>query len=439
MTAFNALPAPAPTTGWRRLLGIGIGLQCATVAVFLSWASLARLDGGAVASGVLSAESSKKVIQHLEGGIVGEIRVRDGDSVKEGDILVRLDPTRALANATAYRKQLAAVVAQEAKLAAERDFADRIEFSPEVVAWATDPTVARAMQDQERSFRSRRDTLNQQIAITETQIAQVGKEIEALELERQTSEAQLVFVAKEVAGLRTLLAKQLIQLSRVTTMERDELGLKGSIARIAVSIAKAEQRIVETKLQVAQLRQEYQQEAAKQLPDLRRTISDLRQQIVLAEDEIARIDIRSPIDGQVQELKVFTVGGVVRAGEPVLSVVPKGDKLVVKAKVSPIDADRVHPGMQAEVKFSSFKMAVLKLSMGVVKAIGSDRQVDEANPEGFFAAEIELDKDTVPAEVENRLMAGLPVDIVIPTGQRTALDYFLTPIHDALFRSMRED
>jgi membrane fusion protein, S-layer protein transport system len=345
---------PSADTDWKQPIIVGFVVIAAAFGIFGGWSALARLDAAAVAAGVVTVESNRKTVQHLEGGIVSAILARDGDRVSQGDLLLRLDPTRAEASAELYRSQLAAARAAEARLVAERDSRDSLILPREVMERQSDPIVAEAIADQLRQFQARRDTLQRQVDVMDAQMLQIHKEIEALQGNREIATAQKVFVVRELGGLRDLWEKRLVDLTKLSFTEREHLRLEGAIAQAGIDIARAEQRIREVELRIEQLRQERREDASRQLPDLRKLIGDLRQQIIVAEDQRRRTEIRAPASGTVQQLRIFTIGGVLRPGDPILDIVPDSEELIVRARVSPLDVHAVRVGMPAEVRFPAF-------------------------------------------------------------------------------------
>jgi HlyD family type I secretion membrane fusion protein len=408
------------------------------IGVFLLWAVIARLDGAALASGVVSTESNRKTIQHLEGGIVREIMVRDGDLVQEGQILVRLDPTRADAMGDLYRNQFLSLLAQEARLTAERDGAESISFPPEIIQDQNLPVVARAVSDQQRQFEGRRNTLERNIQVAETQIAQTLKEMEQNENEHRTAKATLASVAQELEGLRTLYAKNLVALPRVAASERERLKLEGIIANSEIAAVKLKEKVQELTLKREQARQDYRQEALDQLSDLRKNLNDMRQQVIVADDTKRRVEVRAPNRGMVQQLRVFTVGGVVRPGEPILDLVPTSDTLIIRAKIGPLDVDRVTAGMRAEVRFPSFRYLGAQVIRGQIRTVSRDRLLDEVTKDPYFSTEVEVDRASIPPEIAEKLTAGIPADVVIPTEERTAIGFLVAPLVECFHMGMRE-
>jgi HlyD family type I secretion membrane fusion protein len=430
--------APALSPDWRPVVRLGFGVIAGMLGTFLIWALVARLDGAALAGGVVSVETNRKTIQHLEGGIVREILVRDGDLVQEGQVLVRLDRTRAESIDDLYRNQLAIQLAQESRLIAEREGADTIGFPPEVTALGHVPVVARAIADQKKQFDGRRDTLMRTIEVANAQIAQAVKEGEQNDIENKTARATLQNVSRELELVQGLFEKNLVALTRVTSLEREKLRLEGVIANTEAGAIKVKEKVQELTLRRDQASQDYRQEAATHLGELQKSIAELRQQVIIAADTRQRIDVRAPITGVVQQLRVFTIGGVVKPGDPLLDLVPVSDSLIIKARISPLDADRVSADMDAEIRFPSFRYMGLQTIRGKVRAISRDRLLDETTREPYFDAQITVERKDLPVAIVDRLSAGMPAEVVIPTGERTVFDYLVTPIVERFQTSMRE-
>lgn len=429
---------PVASSDWKPVVRIGHIIIGGALGTFLVWSLIARLDGAALAAGVVSAESNRKTIQHLEGGIVREILVRDGTAVKEGQVLLRLDRTKAESIDDLYRNQLVIQLAQEARLRAERDGAGKLVFPEEVTRLRDDPVVAQAIADQKQQFEGRRDTLLRTVEVADAQIAQAEKEAEQNVIDNKTARATLVTVDRELEVISGLFEKKLVAMTRITALEREKLRLQGVIENTDVGATRLKEKVQELRLRRDQVRQDYHQEAAKQLAELQKSITELRQQVIIAHDARRRIDIRAPTDGVVQQLRVFTVGGVVRPGDPILDLVPVSDTLIIKARVSPLDADRVAENMQAQIRFPSFRHMALSVIEGRVMAVSRDRLLDDVTKEPYFDAQVSVDRKALPPEIVDRLTAGMPAEVVIPTGERTVFDYLVTPIVERFQTSMRE-
>jgi HlyD family type I secretion membrane fusion protein len=420
---------------WRVPAIAGYVLIVGTFLALGGWSAFARLDSAITASGVVSAETNRKTVQHLEGGIVREIHVREGQHVQAGEVLFRLDLTQPKAGYELQRNQLDSAIAQEARLIAERDGQDQIAFSQELLD-RDDPNVKRAIADQEAQFQERWGSLKGGLQILDAKIDQYRLEIEGLKQERSGTANQLKFVNEELVDVRHLFEKQLTQKSRLMLLERERSRLEGLVGRSLADESKARNGIEEARLQIRQLRQKFQEDVANSMLETRQKINDLREKVRVAQDVLSRVDILSPSTGVAQNLRVFTSGGVVKAGEPMVDVVPEHDALIVQAHVQPQDTENLQPGLRAEVRFSSFQTRILPIIVGKVESISRDRLVDEQTKQPYFLAQVVV--DDIPSFVKDRLSAGMPADVIFPTGERTVLDYLVRPLKDRLRGVMRE-
>jgi HlyD family secretion protein len=441
----SSAPAVVPqdldtAADWRTLVRQAWFLIAVVFGLGGLWGAVARLDSGAVATGLLAAESSRKTVQHFEGGIVRDILVRDGDTVDKDQLLLRLDDTQARAGVETLRKQLAASLAEEARLVAERDNAAAIVFPAEVLSESRDTIVARAMADQTAQFRDRRANILGQVEILQARMGQAREEIAGTQREKEANEEQVQTIRQELGGLRMLLEKNLVQLPRVLSLEREQSRLKGAIGRAEAEMSKAQQAMGETQLQISQIRQQFLESVSKDLPAVRKTIGDLRERLKAQEDILRRTDIRAPQGGVVQSLKVFTVGGVARPGEALMDIAPLREDLVVRAQISPMDVDSVKLGDRVEIRFPSFSTRKPPLFFGTLKRLSRDRIVDDTtqNRPAYFAAEIGLDRDSIPPEFGDKLVSGMQADVIVTTGERTALQYLLNPLLERIGFGMRE-
>jgi membrane fusion protein, type I secretion system len=436
------LPAPIAPTDWRILLRLGAGVIVFTFLVLGGWSAVAPLDSAVVAEGVIAVESNRKTIQHLEGGIVQEILVRDGDTVQQGDTLIRLDPTRNEATDKGYRQQLAIASAFQARLTAQRDMADTVDFPADVMALKGDPFIGNAIRDNQSQFDNRRQSLLRGVEVLDKQIAQAKSEVAQASVDQETAQSQIDSIDIELPNLKGLLEKGLVALPRVTTLERQLMQTKGQLETAKVSAIKAVEKVGEFQARIDQLKQDYRQEGANALPDVRKTISDARQQLTISSDVLQRIDIKAPVRGTVQQLKVFTIGGIIKPGDAILDIVPTSDTLVVRAKVQPIDVDRILTGEKVEVRVPQFMKFELRPIEGVVRSISRDSMIDAvasavpATP--YFAVEVAVDRASIPEDIRDRMIAGMNVDTIIRTQQRTVLSYLLGPLTNRLAKSMHE-
>ena len=437
-----SLLAPPGESGsvpdWKRPAMVGYFVIFLAFGVLGGWSAFARLDSAVQATGTVTLESSKKVIQHFEGGIVAKILVNEGEHVDQGQILFLLENTQAQASANAVTNQLAAALAQEARLIAERDNAQQVTYPPELMNKISQPVVQDAMNDENKQFAERRASLAGQIAILKSRIEQFKTQIGGLTHEKAATEEQLNFINSELVDLRNLLEKHLVQKTRVLALERERARLEGVVGQSVAEIAKAENSIGEARLQIEQSRKKFSEEVNTQILEVRVKISDLRQRTIVSQDVLHRIQIRAPRDGTIQNLRVATIGGVIRPAEPLAELVQDDDNLVVNAQVSPSDVDAIEAGMQAEVRFNAFHGTTLPLIPGKVKSVSRDRIVDEQTKQPYFLARIVVDKNDVPTIVKDRIRAGMQVEVVVPTGERTVISYLVRPLRTRASSAFKE-
>ncbi len=430
--------AAPPTVGrdWRRPAAIGYALIIFTFVVLGGWSAIAKLDSAVTAPGDIAEENSRKSIQHFEGGIIKEILVREGDHVSAGQVLFRLDPTEPQANLALQQNQLDALSAQEARLIAERDRATAVEWPEELQSRRDQPTVAQAIADQTKQFSGQQASLRNQIALLQSKIGQYKAEIQGLQLERKATTEQLGYIEQELSDLQYLLGKELVQKSRVLALDREKSRLEGVIGRSMADEAIAQNGIGEAELQIQQVQNKFDGEVASSILEVRQKINEVREKLRVAHNVLRRVEVTTPVSGAVQNLKVFTIGGVIRPGEVLAEVVPDRDALIVQAHIAPRDMDRMWPGMRAEVRFTSFNSSILPIIMGRVETVSRDRLVDEATKQPYFLAQVVV--DDIPPEIRDHIVAGMPANLVFPTGERTVLNYLVRPLQDRMNSAFRE-
>jgi HlyD family secretion protein len=417
----------------------GYALIILTFGVMGGWAAVAPLDRGVVAQGVIMVEDNKKVVQHFEGGMVSAILVREGQSVAEGEPLVRLSPLQAGSGLETVRNQLDGALALEASLAAELDGRDSVAFPDELLARnASSPVLARIILDQKIQFDERRRSRSAQVTLIEAKVRQLQTETEGIAVEKASTEKQIGFIDEELVGLRSLKDRGLIPITRVLAMERERTRLEGIIGRAIADTAKAANSMSEARLQVMQLNQKFQEEVSAQLLDTRQKINTSREKLVVAQDMLTRLDIRAPRAGSVQNLKVFTVGQVVRAGESLMEVVPSSEKLVVHAQLPVNSIEHLSVGQTAEIRFPGLHSRRIQIMTGKLASISRDRLVDDVTRQPYFLGQINLTDAELDERYRDRLVAGMQADVVIATGERTALEYIMSPLTDALHTSFRD-
>lgn len=423
---------------WRRPAAIGYVIIFVTFVLMGGWALLAQLDSAASAPGVVTVETSRKTVAHLEGGIVRKILVHEGQHVQEGTPLFRLDEVQSQANADMVRNQMAAALAQEARLVAERDRAPSISFPPELTAPDAGSAAADAIADQSAQFEDRRASLTNQLSILEKKVNQYTVELEGLASEKEATQRQLKFIDEELGDLRGLLAKNLVPKSRVMSLEREKGRLEGLLGRSDAESSKARNGISEARLQMDQLQKKFSEDVNTALLDVRQKLADLRERVRVSSDVLKRTVVTAPRGGVVQNLKATTPGGVVRPGEALLEIVPDSDELVVNAQVNPADIDLLSPGMEAEVRFGAFHGRMLPILKGKIVSISRDRLVDEMTRQPYFLARVLVDNNQMPPDVRSKITAGMSVEVIIPTGERSVADYLIRPLQNRMRKAFRE-
>jgi HlyD family secretion protein len=425
-------------TNWRVYAVAGYAVIVATFGVVGSWAATARLDRAVISPGIIVAEGSRKVVQHLEGGIVQEVLVRDGQTVHAGDVLLRIDPVQSRASNDLLRGQLDAALILEARLRAEQEQAADLVLPPEIASRRDDRAVARMIDDQASQLSERRASFQAQLGLIQARVTQLKTEIAGLAVEKASVEQQVALIQQELEGLRGLREKNLIPLSRVLMMEREHARLAGVIGRSVAETAKAQNGINEAGMQAAQLKQKLQETLTAQLLDVRQKSSELREKLIVAQDVLRRHEVRASHQGVIQGLKVYTIGQVIRSGEPLMEIVPTNDRLVISVQFAPNDLEAVHAGMRAEVKFPAFQTRRTPAIFGTLTMVSRDRLLDEGTKQPYFAGTVEIDDHQLPDDVRPRLLAGLPAEIVVSAGERTALDYLVAPFFEALGHGFHE-
>jgi HlyD family secretion protein len=422
----------------NRLILVG----CAVVA-FLAiglggWASTAEISGALIAQGSLVVDSNVKKVQHPTGGVVGEVRARDGDRVKAGDILIRLDETVTRANLAIVTKGLTEFYARRARLVAERDGADAVALPKELAARADDPDVQEAMASERKLFELRRKTrIGQKNQLAE-RVKQLQEQIIGLTAQQDAKTKEMGFIDKELEGVRDLWAKNLVPITRLSALEREEARLQGERGQLIAAAAEAKGKIVETQLQILEVDHQFTSDVAKELRETDSKIGEYVERKVTAEDQLKRTDIRAPQDGVIFQSTANTVGGVITAGDPVMLVVPEADSLLVEAKVEPRDIDQVQIGQPVVLRFSAFNTRTTPELNGTVVRVGADTSTDQRTGQNYYLVRISMTKDEIERLGDVKLTPGMPVEAFIQTGERTMLTYLVKPLHDQLKRAFRE-
>jgi HlyD family secretion protein len=402
------------------------------------WGATAVISGAVVASGSLVVDSNVKKVQHPTGGIVGELRVRDGDHVHAGDIVLRLDETVTRANLAIVTKTLDELMARKARLEAERDGWATIVFPAQLMTGGNDPDRAAAMESERKLFNLRKTARTGQKAQLQERVAQLGEEIAGLTAQQNSKAKEIELVNRELAGVRELWSKNLVQLGRLTALEREAARLDGERGQLIAAAAQAKGKVAETALQILQIDQDLASEVAKELREVDGKIGEFIERKVTAEDQLKRIDVRAPQDGTVFQLAVHTVGGVITAGDPIMLIVPEADNLSVEVKVNPQDIDQLQLNQKAILRFSSFNARTTPEIDGVVTRISADTSTDQRTGQNYYTVRISMPPEQIQRLGEVKLLPGMPVEAFVQTGDRTMLSYLIKPLHDQFVRAFRE-
>jgi len=406
---------------------------------FLGWAAVAPLDSALVAQGVVVVETHRKTIQHLEGGIVNTIYVTDGQKVAAGQPLVQLDDTEAKASLDLVRGQADALAAQQARLEAERDNADKIAFPPDLLARrGSDPKVAEAIRGEQNTFDTHRATLAKQQDIYNQRISENKRIIAGLQSQQSSVEQQSQLIGQESDSVQQLYNKGLSTLPRLLQLKRQAADLGGQRGQVSEKIAQVNLDSGEDELQIVNLRNQFLNDVVKDLRDVQTKRFEALDRLHAAKDVVARLRLTAPVAGKVVGLAVHTKGAVIRPGDTVLEIVPINDQLDVEAHVRPEDADDVHIGMMAKVNLGAYKQRRLPMITGTVTTVSADRLTDQKTGQAYFNVEIAVDLAQLKDYPDVKLIPGMPVDVSLETGSRTALEYFIEPITAVFRHGMRE-
>jgi len=422
----------------RRHLLAGVAASLLLVVGVGGWAATTEISGAVIAQGLLVVDTNVKKVQHPTGGVVGELRVKDGDRVKAGDIVVRLDDTQTRANLAIVTKGLDEFAARRAREEAERDGETAIAFPADLLARMNDPEVAHVVNGERKLFETRLSARTGQRDQLRERVVQSKEEISGLVTQQKSREDQIVWVDKELEGVRDLWQKNLVQFNRVTQLEREKVRLEGERGQLIAQIAQTRGKIAETELQIIQIEQDMRTEVGKDLAEIRAKTAELVEKKVAAEDQLKRIDIRAPQDGVVLQLAVHTVGGVIGAGDQLMLIVPESDALSVEAKIAPQDIDQVHLGQAATLRFTSFNQRTTPELNGEVSRVSADVTQDQKTNAYYYTVRVSLTDAEMSRLGKVKLIPGMPVEAFVQTNERRVLSYLVRPLHDQITRAFRE-
>lgn len=417
--------------GWLLMLGGFLG--------FLGWAALAPLDKGVAVSGKVMVSGHRKVVQHPSGGIVERIDVRDGDKVVAGQVLIRLKETPLLGQAQSLRSQFYGSLASEARLNAERDGVASVSFPTELTALASEPEVASNLALQRQLFDSRRQALLLDQQGIDESIAGAEAQLRGVRDSQASKVLQRTALAEQLQGLRELAREGYIPRNRLLDSERVYAQVLGSISEDYGRIGQLQRQVLEMRLKIRQLAEEYQKEVRTQLADTRVRTEDLRNRLASAEFELANSQLRAPVAGIVVGLDVFTEGGVIKPGQALMEIVPQGEPLLVEARVPVELADKVHAGLPVELMFSAFSLSTTPRVAGEVMLVSADRQVDERTDEPFYTLRAQVTEAGMAQLAGLQIRPGMPVEAFVRTGERSMLNYLFKPLLDRTHMALVEE
>ncbi|MCP9629241.1 HlyD family type I secretion periplasmic adaptor subunit [Rhodopseudomonas palustris] len=415
-------------------VGIAAGFMVISIGVM---SAATEMAGAVIASGSLVVQSEVKKLQHPTGGVVKDLLVNNGARVKAGDVVLRMDETVARANLAAVDKARWELEARQARLQAERDTRDDVQF-PELLTDETDPTAAAIVAGERRFFHLRRDAADGQKRQLREQIAQLTEQIAGLGDQLTAKQQETEFLEKELGGVQQLWDQRLVSINRLTSLQRDSARLLGERGQLTASIAQAKGKISETELKILQIDQDFRSDVAKELAEVRAKLSETVEKQVAARDAADKLELRAPQDGLVHDLTVHTKGGVIGAGDTIMTIVPDQDRLLVETHIAPQDIDQIRIGQTAMLRFTNFNQRTTPEIDGDVMRIGADVSRDDKAGASYFVVRIAIPPDQIAKLGKTHLMPGMPVEVFVRTADRTMLSYLMKPLADQMQRAFRE-
>jgi len=427
-------------TSWAYEHELRTGLRILLVAGVLGggWFFFVPLAGAVVVPGNLVVQSNVKTIQHPTGGVVAEIKVQNGSRVLGGDLLIRLDATQAQASLQMVSKQLDEFRAKIARLSAERDDLPQIKIPSELAARAKDDTVKSLLTSEESLFKARYTARHSQKDLLQSKVEQLTEEISGLNVQVDSRTKQLELIQGELAGVQDLYDKRLVPITRLTTLQREAARLDGERGQFTSSIAETKAKIGEAQLQIVRIDQDFRTEVVKDLGEAQGKEAELVERSVAARDLLDRIEIRAPTSGVIHQLAAHTIGGVVKAGDPIMEVVPDTEDLQVEARLQPQDIDHVHTGQTAFVRFSAFNQRTTPQLTGTVSFVSPDTSHDQQTNAPYFTVRVTLPEDERRRLAGQQLVPGMPAEVFMQTGSRTMVSYIFKPIAEQMRRAFVE-
>ena len=427
-------------TNWAYEHELRTGLRILLVAGVIGggWFFFVPLAGAVVVPGNLVVQSNVKTIQHPTGGVVAEIKVQNGSRVLGGDLLVRLDATQAQASLQMVSKQLDEFRAKIARLSAERDDLPQIKIPGYLASRADDETVKSLLASEESLFKARFTARHSQKDLLQSKIEQLTEEISGLNVQVDSRSKQLELIQGELAGVQDLYDKRLVPITRLTTLQREAARLDGERGQFTSTIAETKAKIGEAQLQIVRIDQDFRTEVVKDLGEAQGKEAELVERSVAARDLLDRIEIRAPVSGVIHQLAAHTIGGVIKAGDPIMEVVPDTEDLQIEARLQPQDIDHVHTGQTAFVRFSAFNQRTTPQLTGTVSFVSPDTSHDQQTNAPYFTVRVTLPEDERRRLAGQQLVPGMPAEVFMQTGSRTMVSYMFKPIAEQMRRAFVE-
>lgn len=438
-TVRSETPSPVKTDA-RVHSRLGWWLIIVFLGSFLLWAFLAPLDKGVPMAGTVTVAGNKKAVQHLTGGTVEDLLVREGDVVKAGQVLVKMNSVQARSNAEITRVQYMNALATEARLLAERDGRPAIDFPPQALAAAgSDPRVAATVAVQRQLFASRQGALRSEVAALEQNIAGLEAFAKGVEASREGKRLQLSLLKEQIDGMRGLAKDGYMPRNRLLELERNHAQIEASVSEDTGTLGRNQSQIGEMRLRAAQVQLDFQKELRSQLAEAQKEVDALRSRLEGLDYELANAEVKAPVDGMVADVAIFTEGGVVAPGFRMMDIVPLDEPLIVEGQVPVHLIDSVHPQLPVELIFSAFNQNTTPRIPGVVTQVSPDRLVDEATGMPYYRMRAEVTPEGRKLLVDLQVRAGMPVELFVTTGERTLANYLIRPLQDNFRMSLTEE
>lgn len=421
------------------IIRIGVWSLLIALGGFIAWAVLAPLDEGIPAQGIVAIDTKRKAVQHQQGGIIREMRVKEGDHVEEGQVIVILDSAAVRANYESIRQHYFNLRAMEGRLLAEQTNTKQITFHPDLIAGQKDLVVQQQLEVQNQLFKSRRESLAATLAGVDASIASQQAQIQGSSEMIKQRERQLSLLKKELEGITQLAAEGYTPRNRQSELERTYAELSANLAELRTNRQRAQRAVEELHQRGRQQNQEYRKEVDTQLAEVRRDVQADAEKLTAITDELQRTELRAPATGQVVGLAIQTVGGVIQGAQKLMDIVPEQAPLVLEARISPHLSDKVHAGLLADVRFSAFAHSPQLLVEGKIISVSNDLLTEQETHQNYYLARIEITPSGIKSLGGHQIQPGMPAEVIIKTGERSLLTYLLHPLVRRIAQSMKEE